>query len=308
MPCIQTERIELKGCVEVRSTFSIISSYRRRSGHSIFSRNSLNPDKLWNMRNLLKAIVLATGLLGGCAMMDETLPVLGVVEDGVYTQPDGAFRCPLPGPEQGFEGDVTIIDAGEIIRTRQVVIPVGERRPGEGSMRNEIIYPNQIVPNPTIRFTDAADDNRWVEILHRPMRDVDEAETVYASGYGGGNYGLLRETRGNRDGREYGMAVLQLPYFLKGPGYMGLDLWKLYLNGDDPGPDVDVVLNLIEDERHYEFVLHTTSLEFLEPGVNPKDLMAVNDALKADTQLLATLENRLFNLARACRFSPLAEE
>lgn len=259
------------------------------------------------MKHISIVVAVAISLMSACAVMDQTLPVLGVVEDGIYTQPSGAFECPLPGPGQGFVGEVTIVDAGEIVRTRQVVIPVGERRPGEGSMRNEIIYPTKIVPNPTIRFTDTSDEKRWLEILYRPMRGVDEIETVYTSGYGGGNYGLLRETRGNRDGLEFGMAVLQLPYFVKGPGYMGVDLWELYLKNDDPGPDIDVALNLIVGGQHYYFLLHTTSLEFLGPGVNPKDLMVVNDALKADTEMLTTLEDRLFDLALACRFAPLAE-
>lgn len=258
------------------------------------------------MKDLSIIAAFSFSLLCGCTLVDQTLPVLGVVEDGIYTQPSAAFQCPLPGPAQGFEGDVTIVDAGEIVRTRQVVIPVGERRPGEGSMRNEIIYPTQIVPNPTIRFTDNADERRRLEISYRPMRDIDETETVYTSGYGGANYGLLRETRGNRDSIEYGMAVLQLPYFVKGSGYMGFDLWELYLNGDDPGPDIDVVLNLIEDGQHYYFLLRTTSLEFLGSDVNPKDLMAVNEVLKADTEMLTTLENRLFDLASACSFAPLA--
>jgi len=257
------------------------------------------------MKHLSTVIALTISLLCGCALMDQTLPVLGSVEDGIYTQPTGAFRCPLPGPEQGFAGDVAIVDAGEIVRTRQVVIPVGERKPGEGSLRNEVIYPTQVVPRPTIRFTDTANEKRWLEILYRPMREVDEAEVVYTSGYGGGNYGLLRQTRGNRDGLEFGTAVSQLPYFERGTGYMGLDLWEQYLNGDDPGPDIDVALNLIVDGQHYFFLLHTTSLEFLGPDVNPKDLMAVNAALKADTEMLTTLEDRLFALARACRFAPL---
>lgn len=255
------------------------------------------------MKHMWKKTLLAVGLLAGCAITDQTLPVLGVVEDGVYTQPDGAFQCPLPGRDQGFAGDVTIIDASEIVRTRQVVIPVGERKPWEGSLRTETVYPNKIVPRSTIRFTDAAEEKRWLEILFRPLRANEDPETVYTSGYGGGNYGLLRESRGNRDGLEYGMAVLQLPYFVKGPGYMGADLWVLYLNGDDPGPDIDVALNLIDGDRHYFFLLRTTSLEFLGPDVNPKDLMAVNAALKADTDALTTLEERLFTLARACRFA-----
>lgn len=251
------------------------------------------------MKHMRKMALLAAGLLVGC----ETLPVLGSVEDGVYTQPDDAFQCPLPGPEQGFAGDVTIIDAAEIVRTQQVVIPVGERKPWEGLLRTETVYPNKVVPRSTIRFTDTADEKRWLEILFRPLREGEDPEAVYVSGYGGGNYGLLRESRGNRDGLEYGMAVLQLPYFVKGRGYMGLDLWELYLNGDDPGPDIDVALNLIDGDYHYFFLLHTTSLEFLGPGVNPKDLIAVNAALKADTEALTVLEDRLFSLARACRFA-----
>lgn len=255
------------------------------------------------MKYLRNAALLAIGLLAGCAITDRPLPVLGSIEDGVYTQADGAFQCPAPGPEQGFAGDVTIIDAAEIVRTRQVVIPVGERKPWEGSLRTEPVYPRKIVPSSTVRFTDSADEKRWLEILFRPLRADEDREAVYASGYGGGNYGLLRETRGTRDGLEYGMAVLQLPYFVKGPGYMGLDLWSHYLNGDDPGPDIDVALNLIDGDRHYFFLLRTTSLEFLEPNVNPKDLMAVNAALKADMETLTALEDRLFTLARACRFT-----
>lgn len=252
------------------------------------------------MKHKWRLAALTLSLVTGCAIMDQTLPVLGTVENGTYTQPNNALQCPLPGPAQGFGGDVTIIDAGKITRTRQVVIPVGDRKPGEGTLRNEIIYPEKIVPNPTIRFTDNADEKRRLEILFRPLRPDEDPETVYTSGYGGGNYSLLRETRGQRDGLEYGMAVLQLPYFVKGRGYMGVDLWQMYLNGDDPGPDIDVALNLIKGNYHYFFLLRTSSLEFLDPSVNPKDLMAVNDALKVDDEALKTLEDRLFVLARDC--------
>lgn len=249
--------------------------------------------------------ILAVLVLAGCASLKSDLPVLGAVENGIYTQPDGAFACPIPGPEQGFRGTAGIRDAAELVETRQRLIPVNERKPWDPQLRNEIVYPIKVVASHLVRFTDEADPKRWLEVQFRPMRPVDTPEAVYASGYGGGNYGLLREAHRTRDGLEYGMAVLQLPYFVKGRGYMGMDLWEMYLNGDDPGPDIDVVFNVIHAGRHISFLLHTTSLEFLSEDVNPKDLMAVNAALKADPDMLRAVEDRLFALVAQCRFSPI---
>lgn len=256
------------------------------------------------MKHLPPLITLTISVLSGCALTNQPLPVLGVVEDGIYSSPRGDFVCPLPGTDQGFSGEVTIVDAGEIFETRQVVIPVGERKPGEGTLRNEIVYPKKVVPNPTITFTDSASEGRWLEILSRPLRPGEEHAEIYASGYGGGNYGLLRESRGERDGLKYGMAVLQMPYFVKGHGYMGVDLWEMYLNGDDPGPDIDIAINLIDHDQHYFFLMRTTSLEFLTSDTNPKDLMAVYDRLRSDTGTISLLEERMFALVRACRFTP----
>jgi hypothetical protein len=250
----------------------------------------------------LSALMLP--LITGCAAIDQSLPVLGTVEAGVYQQPDSMFQCPLPNASQGFQGEVTIIDAGKITRTRQVVIPVDERKPWEGPLRTETIYPAEIVAIAQVRFTDAADDKRRLEVSFRPLRPDEDPETVLTSGYAGGNYGLLQETRGTLDGFEYGMAVLQLPYFTKGPGYMGVDLWESYLTGDDPGPDIDVFMNVIVEGHHYVFQLRTTSLEFLPSDVNPKDLMAVNDVLKADTKTQAVLKERLLSFVQACRLTP----
>ena len=256
-----------------------------------------------NLR-IWKLSALMLPLLAGCAIADQTLPVLGTIEGGLYEQPNSMFQCPLPNASQGFASEVAIIDAGKITRTRQVVIPVDERKPWEGPLRTETIYPEKIVPIASVRFTDTADEERRLEVSFRPLSAGEDPETVLTSGYSGGNYGLLRERRGTLDGLEYGMAVLQLPYFVKGPGYMGVDLWESYLNGDDPGPDLDVALNVIVEGHHYFFLLHTTSLEFLPSGVNPKDLMAVNDVLKADTQTQSVLEERLLSFVSACRLTP----
>jgi len=249
--------------------------------------------------------MLAVLVLAGCTSLESDLPVLGMVENGIYTQPDGAFACPVPGPGQGFRGAVRIRDAAELVETRQRVIPVDERKPWDPQLRNEIVYPIKVVASHIVRFTDEADPKRFLEVQFRPMRPVDTAEAVYGSGYGGGNYGLLREAHRDRDGLEYGMAVLQLPYFVKGRGYMGMDLWEMYLNGDDPGPDIDVVFNVIHAGQHVSILLHTSSLEFLPEDVNPKDLMTVNAALKSDPDVLDTVEDRLFTLVAQCRFSPI---
>lgn len=257
------------------------------------------------MQRLQILAALSMGLLSGCTVMDQTLPVLGTVENGSYTQANDVFKCPLPGQEQGFVGDVEILDAGKLVETRQIVVPVDERKPWESALREETVYPARIVPTSTIRFTDRADVKRHLEILFRPLPPDADHDTVFASGYGGGNYGLLRESRGAHDGLEYGMAVLQLPYFVKGPGYMAVDLWASYLTGDEPGPDIDVVLNLMVGDTHYFVRLRTSALEFLAADINPKDLMAVYAALKDDPETLTRLEDRLFSWVRACRFAPL---
>lgn len=249
---------------------------------------------------------LLSPFIVGCAVLDNTLPVLGTVENGVYTHPVGAYSCPIPTSDQGFVGEAIIVDAAQDIKTVQRLIPRDQLRPGESSIQNVIVYPIEIIPNSFARFTDAADEEIRLDISYRQFRDRDTAEDVYASGYSGGNYDVLVEAHRVRNGREYGVGVAQLPYWVKGMVYMGFDFWEEYLNGDDPGPHLDVIFNIVIDDWHYRFLLRNSSLEFLPPDVNPKDLMAVNDALKAHPEIMEEMEERLWSLVSRCTLTPPA--
>jgi len=247
---------------------------------------------------------LLSPFIVGCAVLDNTLPVLGTVENGVYTHVEGAFSCPIPTSDQGFAGEALILDAAEDIKTVQRLIPASPLRPGESSIQNVIVYPIAIIPNSFVRFTDAADEEIRLDISYRRFRDRDTAEEVYASGYSGGSYDVLVEAHRVRDGREYGVGVSQLPYWVKGRVYMGFDFWEEYLNGDKPGPHLDVILNIVVDNWHYRFLLRNSSLEFLPSDVNPKDLMAVNDELKANPDIMEEMEERLWSVVSQCTLTP----
>ncbi len=248
---------------------------------------------------------IAAVLVSGCAQFRNELPVLGLLENGNYTQPDRAFRCPVPGHAQGFSDSVRVEDAAQDIKTRRVMVPQSEYRAGWPIFRDEVIYPIGAKPNHTVSFLDAADENQSLAIQFRPLRENEDPETAYRTGYGGSNIGMLFEARRQREGVEYDMAIVQYPYHIKDRPYGGIDPWRAYLNGDKPGPVIETVFNIIQNGQHYYFTLRTSSLDKLPAGVNPKDLMAVYDALGADLELLTELEDRLWTLVRQCRFAPL---
>lgn len=254
-------------------------------------------------RSTIPLIVWMLILLNGCAAIEsaDRAPVLGVVENGVYTHPNRAFRCPLPTSEQGFAGEVAITDAARIVETVQRVIPVDERRPGDPPLREEIVYPVKYKPRAVVTFEDTDAEKTMLEIGFRRLQADESRAVVLGSGYGGGNYGVLFEGMRRREGREYGAAVAQLPYWTRGEGYMGVDLWASFLNGDEPAPSLDVIFNLIEGEAHYWFLLRNSSLEFIPETVNPKDLEAVFRAFEGNKQVIATMENRLWSIVKDCR-------
>ena len=127
-------------------------------------------------------------LLTGCAVIERAnrLPVLGLVEDGVYTHPNGVFQCPLPTLKQGFVGEVEIEDASRIVRTVQRVIPVNERRPGDPPLRDEIVYPIKYKPQSVVTFRDASEEKTMLEIGFRPVKASERREDVLKSQYSGG--------------------------------------------------------------------------------------------------------------------------
>jgi hypothetical protein len=245
-------------------------------------------------------------VLSSCAIVEQANkpPVLGSVENGVYTHAKQAFSCPLPTLEQGFIGAVSITDAGKVEKTVQRVIPVDERRPWDPVLRDEVVS-TSYTPSAVVLFEDAQAEKTRLEIGYRTMKPEEDPDTILTSGYGGGNYGLLLETERRDADRAYGVAVAQLPYWPKerGPGYAGVDLWASFLNGDEAAPSLDVIFNLIEGDRHFWFLLRNSALEFIPANVNPKDLDAVYEAFKADQGAVEAMENRLWALVKDCRFS-----
>jgi hypothetical protein len=250
--------------------------------------------------------LLSILLLGACALVEQAnrAPVLGSLNDGVYTHAKQAFSCPLPTSEQSFTGAISITDAGKVEKTVQRVIPVNERRPWDPVLRDEVVSISY-TPSGVVLFEDAEADKTRLEIGFRTMKREEDPATVLTSGYGGGNYGLLLETERSEAGRVYGVAVAQLPYWPKesGPGYAGVDLWASFLNGDEPAPTLDVIFNLIEGDRHFWFLLRNSALEFVPAHVNPKDLDAVYEMFKADQSAVSVMENRLWVLVKDCQFS-----
>ena len=245
-------------------------------------------------------------VLSACAVIEHAnkAPVLGSVENGVYTHAKQAFSCPLPNIEQGFTGAVAITDAGKVEKTVQRVVPVNERKPWEPALRNEVIS-TSYTPSAVVLFEDEAADKTRLEIGFRKIKPEEDPATILTSGYGGSNYGLLLEAERTALDRVYGVAVAQLPYWPKGrgPAYAGVDLWTSFLNGDEAAPSLDVIFNLIEGERHFWMLLRNSALVFIPTNVNPKDLDAVYETLKAELRAIAIMENRQWTLVQDCHFS-----
>lgn len=257
------------------------------------------------VKPLTAAPLLAVLLLSGCAIIEaaNALPVLGTIEDGVYTHPDKTFSCPVPGPAQDFQGEVTVRDAIKIVETVQRIIPESQRKPWESSIQN-VPVSTEYGATGEITFRDSSGGKTRLNIGARVMRPQDTPEVTLRTHFDSGNYAPLMEASRSRDGRDYSIAIAQLPYAEKGEvGYMGYSLWRLFLEGDDPAPDLDAVLNIVERDVHFYFLLRNSALDFVPEGVNPKDLEATYKALKANPSVAEEMEERLWDIVKRCELS-----
>lgn len=257
------------------------------------------------MKPPIVAPLLAVLLLTGCAIIEaaNALPVLGTIEDGMYTHPDKTFSCPVPGPAQGLQGEVTVRDAIKIEETVQRVIPAAQLKPWESPVQNVVIS-TEYGATGEITFKDSAGLKNRLNIGARVMRPQDTQEIALRTHFDSGNYAPLMEASRSRDGRDYSISVAQLPYAEKGEvGYMGYSLWRLFLEGDDPAPDLDVLINIVDGDAHFWFLLRNSSLEFVPEGVNPKDLEATYKAFKANPAIAEEMEERLWDIVSRCELS-----
>lgn len=233
----------------------------------------------------------------------NAVPVSGKMKNGRYTYPNNLFSCPLPGPSLGFRGRIKIEDTARIVKTRRVLRPNHKRALFEGPYVTETIYPIRYKPSSLIRFSDKSDNRIRVEIVYRAIRKGEARKAIYRSGYGGGNYGLLHEEVKTVEGKKYGFALAQLPYFTNRPGYMGVNLWKAHLRSNKPPPTLDTHINLIRGNTHFAILMRSYSTRFLPKNINWRDLEAVYKALKANSSLIARTRQRALEWVRQCRFS-----
>ncbi len=257
------------------------------------------------MKILHATALAATMLLSGCAAIEaaNALPVFGTIEDGVYTHPDKTFSCPVPGPAQDFQGEVTVRDAIKVVETVERVVPKNEREIWEPAVQ-QVPVSTTYGSTAEITFRDSSGLKTRLNIGARVMRPQDTREVTLRTHFDSGNYAPLMEASRNRDGRDYTIAIAQLPYAEKGEvGYMGYSLWRLFLEGDDPAPDLDAVMNIVEGDVHFWFLLRNSALDFVPEGVNPKDLEATYAALKANPSVAEEMEERLWDIVSRCELS-----
>lgn len=256
--------------------------------------------------------ILILLFLSGCSVWD-TPELMGTVSNDTYTYPGNLFSCPLPGPAQGFHNVTEINDVAEIIKRERRLEPNHPRANIEGPWVDKIIYPITYKPSTIIRMRDKDNKGTAIDISFRTLKSDDNRDPIYTSGYGGGNYGLLHEevatdTFGTDENLKYGLALAQLPYWTKGVGYMGADLWLLHLQSDEPAPSIDTVVNIIKGNYHFTILMHSSSQPFLPDDLNFRDLEQVYNHLKGNPTILKTAKQNALNWLKHCQFNDKKEE
>lgn len=241
------------------------------------------------------ALLLLHLLIAGCALINAEPPMMGKLENGIYTHPKGGFSCLVNGEFPGLSGQPKIVDASRIVKTEH--IPLWQREPGDP--KNTRIVSDKTVPSNTVRFEYAS----GVVVEFTSGTRVHSIESVLQSGMSGG-FSWRFDRREIARGKGRMMTVLMLvPWHEEGSSYMGTNIAEAYRSGEGPNPALWVHSNIVIAERVHTVTIKLPAEPLLSPGVHPRDLTAVRDDLASQHAVHDKLFNRVDEWLASCHFA-----
>ncbi|MDX1444262.1 MAG: hypothetical protein R3270_10910 [Gammaproteobacteria bacterium] len=233
--------------------------------------------------------------IAGCALVNADPPMMGTVENGVYTHPKGRFSCPVNASLPGLDGELRIVDARRIVKTEY--IPLRQRAPGDP--KNNRVVSDETVPANTVRFDYAS--GAVVEFTSGLRRHTEE--NVLQSGMSGGlSWRFDRREIAREPGRMM-TGILLVPWHDENDSYMGTNIAERYRLGEGPDPTLWIHSNIVISQRVHTVTAKLPIGMFLAPGSDHRDLRANRDSLGSRLGLHDKLFTAAENWLATCQFA-----
>lgn len=234
--------------------------------------------------------------IGGCSSLTH-LPVMGTVSDGVYTQPQGNFSCPLLAAPIGLTGAPKITDAYRVTRTEH--IPLSERESGD--WRNNRIVSDETHASRIVKFEDAT--GAVIEIASG--RRSHPVEMTLADGMGRSSSWLFDKREMTRPSGRMMSALMLVPWHEEGMMYMGENIAEAYRQGRFGKKDAYLWIrnNLVLGNAVHTINVQIPAVRFLSSEVHPRDLLAIRDYINAHSELQEELFTQSSAWLESCTFS-----
>lgn len=232
--------------------------------------------------------------MSGCASLGE-LPVMGTISEGVYSQPQGNFACPLTAEAIGLSGAPKITDAYRIVRTED--IPLSRREPGDS--RSTRIVSDETGPSRIVEFENAS--GTYIEIATGKL--FHSAEMELASGMSGGNSWLFdRRERAYSSGRMT-TGLMLAPWHEEGVGYMGVNFQESYRRGEGPDAQLWIRSKLVIEDVLHSIIIKLPAASLLRNGVGIRDMPAVRHDIATNAELQDELFSQSYAWLDRCQFA-----
>ena len=226
---------------------------------------------------------------------------MGSVSEGVYTQPDRYFSCPLQAEPIGLNGTPTITDAYRITRTE--FVPLSERSPGD--WQNNKILSDEIRPSRIVKFEDASGTVIEISSGRRThATDMDLKSDMSRS------WRFAKQEMELLSGQSVmplKMSLELVPWHKDGMVYVGVDVAESYRQGQGPDPQLWVKSHLVFEDVLHSINIQLPAASYVSKGVPLRDLPAIRDDISARPDLQKELLAASYAWLERCRFSEVIE-
>jgi len=241
------------------------------------------------------AVLILCVNIFGCALFDNKPAMMGVVSEGIYTQPQGNFSCPLKDEFLGLHGKPRITDSVRTIKTKE--IPLSQRAPSD--WRKTKIVSDITHPSRTVKIEDAS--GTIIEISSG--KRIHTMESVLGSGMRGGVSWHFASREIKRARGRMVIGLLLVPWHEENRVYMGLNFAEAYRQGQGPDARLWIRSNIVIAEIVHTVTIKLPVVPLLTQGIYPRDLPAVRDDIRSRPALQEELFLRAGGWLARCNFS-----
>jgi len=233
--------------------------------------------------------------LTGCASLFSEEPMMGEITDGVYTQPQNNFFCPLKSEFLGKKDTPLIIDSERIVKTED--IPLSQRKPSDWK-RTRIVSIERF-PSGSVKIKDSS--GTTIEIssggyIHSP-------ESVLHSGMSSGFSWRFAAREIPRASGRMVMGLLLVPWYEEELNYMDQNLLNGYRLGQGPDAQLWAFTNLVINKTVHTVIVRREITSLISRDVHVRDLRAIRDDIESRPELQDMIFKQTTDWLEECQFN-----